>query len=500
MYNYSKPYLFKPFMNLKIIARKKEQKRLDAAFNSPEAEFIAVYGRRRVGKTFLIKEFFTNKECLFFHTTGIKNAKAAEQLKRFSKNIGETFYNNAPVTVEKNWLDAFEQLTQAINQQSPDQKCILFLDELPWLATHKSGLIQALDYYWNRYWVSDERIKLIICGSSASWIIRKVLKDRGGLHNRVTERMRIMPFNLSETNEFLANKNITLNTKQCYELYRCIGGVPFYLSYIQRGISIENIIETLFFEQEGKLLEEFDELFDSLFTASNTYKELIEIIANKQSGILRTEIASVIKQSDPGNQLTERLNNLENAGFIQGYLPLDATKKGYLYKLTDEFCYFYLKWVKTVVKQVKTNSISNYWSSSINTPAYFNWAGYTFENYCIKNILLLKKLAGASPAAFASPWQQRPHAKITTGTQVDLLVEDGDTAYLFEFKYTKSAFVIDKSYSNVLENKVNVYKEIRGKDKQVLLILVSANGLKENDYSNKLVDKVLCLDDILGSN
>lgn len=484
-------------MKTKIIARKKEQERLNAAFQSEKAEFIAVYGRRRVGKTFLIKEFFSNKECLLFHSTGIKKGKTTEQLKRFAKNLGEAFYNNAPVAVEKNWLDAFEQLTQAINQQNSNQKCILFFDELPWLATHKSGLLQALDYYWNRYWVSDPRIKLIICGSSASWIIRKILKDRGGLHNRVTEKMRLMPFTLSETNEFLNANNIKLDIRQTYKLYRCIGGIPFYLNYIRRGISIENLIETLFFERDGKLLEEFDELFDSLFSDSETYKELIELIASKQSGILRTQIASSIKLSHPGNQLTERLSNLENAGFIQGYLPLDANKKGYLYKLTDEFCYFYLKWVKPISKQIQTNAVSDYWRNMMDSPAYYNWAGYTFENYCIKNLFTLKKLVSANPASFASPWQRRPNSTNDTGAQIDLLIEDNETAYIFEFKHTQTPFSIDKSYARSLENKIEVYRKNRGKDKQILLILVTANGLAENSYSKALVDKAICLEELL---
>lgn len=207
----------------KIIARVREQEVLKHLLQSKKAEFLAIYGRRRIGKTYLIRNFFTEHSCIYLHVTGIQNGKLKEQLKQFAKQIGITFYNGASIGPYRSWMDAFEELTKAIQQTRSKKSMVLFFDEFPWMATKRSGLLSALEYYWNRYWSHEPSIKLIICGSSASWVIDKIINNKGGLYNRVTRTMRLAPFSLHETNAFLKEQGIELNQQQILELYMVLG-------------------------------------------------------------------------------------------------------------------------------------------------------------------------------------------------------------------------------------------------------------------------------------
>lgn len=482
-----------------IIARQDEKRVLEDLLSSNSSEFLAVYGRRRVGKTFLITEFFTQKKCIYMHSTGIKRGTLEQQIEQFMQGFSKTFYQGAPLQVPKRWFDAFDLLTKTIENDKSKNKIVLFLDELPWLVTPRSQLLDALDFYWNRYWVSNQKIKLIICGSSASWIIKNILKNKGGLHNRVTARMRILPFNLKDSLKFLDSKGLKLNNEQGMKLYRCIGGIPHYLRQYKKNTSIQKFIDVNFFRLEGPFFSEYNELFESLFNSFSAYMELVEIIGSAQSGILRSKIENTATQSTKGGQLTTRLEHLQEAGFIQSYCPIDNNKTGKIYRLVDEFCIFYLKWVKPVSEQIKSNVIETYWPSIINTPPYYNWCGYAFETYCFKNIIPLKIIIGASPASFASPWSYRPHSKKMTGTQIDLVIDDIDTTYLCEIKYTKEPFEIDRAYAEKLHNRISVYTKANGRGKQILFVLISAKGVKENSYSRKLVDISITMDDILST-
>ena len=267
-------------MSTKLIGRKEECGILQALLDSNRPEFLALYGRRRVGKTFLVREFFQNKQVIFFNVTGSKNGKLKEQINHFTTQLGEVFYNGAKIIAEKNWDKTFETLTKTIKHQiSANKKIILFFDELPWMATKNSGLLHTLEYYWNQYWSNNDRIKLIICGSSASWIINKIIKNRGGLHNRITRKIHLEPLNLINTKRFLRHQGINLNNEQITQLYMAVGGIPYYLTYIDKNLSAAQIIEKLAFSKGSFLLEEFDNLFASLFDNHEIYIEIIRIIA-----------------------------------------------------------------------------------------------------------------------------------------------------------------------------------------------------------------------------
>ncbi len=483
-----------------IIAGRIEEKiELLDAFNSEKAEFITLYGRRRIGKTFLIEELFNAKNCYFFHVTGVQNGKLLEQLSEFAKVIGNTFYKGASIASPISWMMAFEELSKAIANAPQNKKIVLFFDELPWMCTKKSRLLQALDYYWNRHWKNDKRIKLIICGSSASWMIKKIIHNKGGLHNRSTRIILLRPFTLSETKQFFNHSGIKLTHKQIVQFYMFCGGIPFYLAHVKRGKSAAQMIDKMCFQENGILYAEFDKIFDSLFNEANVYKELIRVIARKKMGVGRPYIEKNSKYLSDGGTLTEKLKDLESAGFIKTFKPLGHKRQGVYYRVIDEYCYFYLKWIEptkhTLIAQERNNQ---YWSNKVNTPEYYNWMGYAFESICYKHISEIKKALEINAGSHSGTWRYLPKsASKEIGAQIDLLFErkDGVTT-ICEIKYTEDAYVIDKDYAENLKRKINIYQEQTRTKNQIHLAFISAAGIKENEYSRKLVDGVVVLDDL----
>ncbi len=479
-----------------IVGRDPEKKILHTLYHSRDAELIAVYGRRRVGKTYLIKNFFQSQDGIYFHITGIKNGSLKTQLMRYIKIFSEVFYPHITLKTPNTWMEAFEILNNAIHQQPKHQKIVLFFDELPWLASRRSGILQALEYFWNQYWVNDERLKLIVCGSSSSWMLNKVIKNRGGLHHRVTRKLRMMPFTLSETQEFLQYQDIHLSQSQIAKLYMVMGGIPYYLKQLSKKYSIDQNISQLFFESDGLFFEEFNEVFFSLFDEAEPYKELIRLIAKAQSGLSRQEIEKKNKLTGKGGYLTKRLNDLEASGFIASYTPFQNKQRGTYYRIFDEYCYFYLKWIEPIKSHLKRDHNPHYWLNVIHTPAYHHWSGYAFENLCYKHITSIKKAIDIPLSSLSSPWRYSPKSSTDEGTQIDLVFQRPDQAItLCEIKYTEKPFSITKAYAKILENKISTFQDVTKTSQQIFMSLISAKGLRDNAYSEKLLQHVVTLED-----
>lgn len=481
-----------------IIGRTKEKALLARAYESENAEFLVAYGRRRVGKTFLIESFINAQTCIFFHVVGIQKGSLKEHLKEFSKEMGRVFYGNAKMETSLTWMHAFEALNNAINHQNRPLPIVLFFDEFPWIATPRSGLLQALEYYWNRFWKNDKRIKLIICGSSASWIVKKIIQHRGGLHNRITAKINLKPFNLVETKLFLHHRGIKLSAQQLVELYFVIGGVPYYLNQIQKNLSMAENINSLCFKKDGVLFDEFNILFTSLFDEAETYEELIRVIARNRHGISREEIERSIKHTKKGGTLTQRLHDLEMAGFIKGFLPIWHSKKGIFYRMLDEYSLFYLQWIEQEKHNIELESEdSNFWLEMIKSPRYQSWRGYAFESVCYKHIAAIKKALGIKSAANTSAWRYVPRAdEVGPGAQIDLLFDRTDDAItICEIKYSDKPFIIDKNCAEGLKRLINVFRAVTRSRKQVFIAIIAANGLKQNTYAKEFVNAVVSMDD-----
>jgi AAA+ ATPase superfamily predicted ATPase len=476
---------------MSIVGRKIELKFLNKILSSKESEFISVFGRRRVGKTYLIREFFSNKKCLFLHCTGIQNGKLAPQLENFSEAISKTFFDEIKLGELASWHEAFKVLNTQILKSK--EKVVIFLDELPWLASPKSGILQEIDYYWNHHWSALNNVVLIVCGSSASWLIKNIIHNKGGLHNRITGQLKLAPFDLNETADFLISRQIKLSNKHVLSLYMTLGGIPYYLKYVERGLTAEENIQKILFDQSSPLKDEFQLLFKSLFNDGDSYIELIKIISKNREGVPRAVLKTASKLSTDGGRLTKRLNDLCHAGFIEEYIPWNKERGAY-YKLIDEFCLFYLYWIKPNKREL---FIRDYWITQSQMPAYSAWSGYAFEAVCMKHISQIIKALEIKSSGTVSSWRHFPKKHMEKGAQIDLLIDRNDDAIsVCEIKYTDKPFVIDKNEYEKLKRKVSIFKLTTETKKQIFLSLISAAGVKANKYRDELIDSTITLDDL----
>ncbi len=482
-----------------IIGREYECEILASVLTSKKPEFIALYGRRRVGKTYLVKNFFMQRKSVFFSITGEKDAPMKNQINHFTQQISAIFYNGVKLASGRNWDETFELLTKSLDTVSKKEKIVMFFDEFPWMATQNSGLLKTLEYYWNQHWSSDNRIKLIICGSAASWIIDNIVNNTGGLHNRITKNIYLEPLNLLETERFLNGNSIQLKRKQIIDLYMSMGGVPYYLNQIEKGLSATQIIESLAFQRKGFLLLEFDKLFSSLFKNSQVYEQIVRIIASHRYGIGKRQLLEKLGKKELGKGGLEKLKALKESGFIIEFKPHMHKEKGLYYKLIDNYCLFYLHWVEPVRDTLLNRSLTKgYWDKMKQMPAWHSWSGLAFEAICYDHLPQISKALALSPTAIPSTWRYVPR-KISDGkgAQIDLLFDrDDDSITICEIKYTEKSFVITKEYAEKLQQKLETFRRVTRTKKQLFLVIISANGMKKNKYSEKLINSVVTLDDL----
>jgi len=483
----------------KIIGREEELTTLEECFYSNKPEFLAIYGRRRIGKTLLIRTFFEGKKITFLNTTGTLNGLMKEQIANFTRRIGEAFYQGAELKNVTNWNDAFKLLNDAINTAPPKKKIVLFFDEFPWMATKNSKILQSLDYFWNQYWSRDQRIKLIICGSSATWIIKKIINNKGGLHNRITRTIHLEPYNLRDTKRFLTYLGVSLNNRQITQIYMVTGGVPYYLSFIKKGLSASQNIEKLAFQRKSFLLGEFENLFAALFEDAETYISIVRAIAQHRYGIDQKKLFSKIKGLSKGGRNSDKLKALEDANFIIRFVPHLHSKKGIYYKVIDEYTLFYFNWIEPIKETLAARTMkNNYWSSIQSMPEWYSWAGYAFEAICYKHIPQISEALGMESTAIPNTWRYNPtKTSNIQGAQIDLLFDrKDDSITVCEIKYTDQPFEIDKKYAKQLAQKIDVFKQVTRTDKQLFLAIVSANGLKQTVYSEEMVNAVVTLNNL----
>jgi uncharacterized protein len=484
----------------KIIGRKEEQKKLEALFKAKESGFAAIFGRRRIGKTFLVEQFFANKDCCLFHITGIRDGSMEDQLWGFTRVLESTFYDQS-ITIEnpKTWLRAFELLTYSIDKYSQKKTVVLFFDELSWLVTKKSKFLQALEYYWNRYWSKCNKIKLIVCSSASSWIVSKIINAKGGLHNRVTLKIPLLPFTLFETKDFLQYIGTKYTDKQILDLYMVFGGIPFYLKTINKNLSVQQNINSICFNSKGLLFAEFKNLYASLFEEYEIYEEIIRTVASKRCGIARTELVKILKLSSSGGRLDKRLQELEQTGFIISFIPYGFHKKGVYYKIIDEYSLFYLNWIETFARNLnKKTNYTNYWIEISQTPRWLSWAGYAFESICYKHIDNIRDILHIPHAATIGSWQYLPPKNSKEdGAQIDLLFDrPDDVITICEIKYNKDLYKLDKQEAKSLLNKIEIFKKRTGTKKQITAILITVAGIQETIYSEELLHGTISAADL----
>ncbi|MFN4316287.1 MAG: AAA family ATPase [Chitinophagaceae bacterium] len=453
-----------------VIGRDEEKTILTEALLTDSAELIAVFGRRRIGKTYLIRNHY--KDYLKFELTGIHDASLKEQLHNFSRSLQESAGLTYRPSDPASWLEAFEMLSDHLKKIVRKSPVVILIDELPWLCTPRSGFLQAFGHWWNTSASRIPQLKVVICGSAASWMIRQVINDRGGLHNRVTRRIRLLPFTLHETKAFLEYQRVKLDDFQVLQLYMAMGGVPHYLKHVQKGQSAAQIVDKLFFSKQGILKTEFSGLYRSLFANASNHEAVVRALARKPEGLNRAEIIAACGFTT-GGWTTALIEELEQSGFITQYIPFGRTQRDAIYKLSDEYSLFYLKFVESA-KSVGPGS----WLRIARTARFHSWAGFAFEAVCQKHVDQIKKALGISGVyTETSAWRH------TGGAQIDMLLDRADHCInLCEMKFSEMHFTISKKYAAELDRKVQVFREQTGTRKSIFLTMVSSYGTVENEY------------------
>ena len=468
-----------------IIGRKEEQQILRSAVQSENSEFVAVYGRRRVGKTYLIRETFGYK--FTFQHTGLAKGNTKEQLFSFAISLRDAGYDDCPIP--KSWLEAFSLLS-AYLKNSADEKKIVFLDELPWMDTPRSNFISAFEHFWNGWASARKDIILIICGSATSWIINKVINDHGGLHNRVTKQIALQPFTLKECEMFAQSKGLEMSRYQLAECYMVLGGIPYYWSLLEKGLSLAQNIDKIIFAKNGKLSNEFNQLYASLFKSPEQYIDIVTALGKKKAGMTREEIIAATDKYSNG-ALSKVLDELEYCGFIRKYNGFDKKSKQAIYQLIDNYTLFYFKFI-----QQNENNDEHFWSASIDSAMHRAWSGLAFERLCMAHTQQIKVALGIS-GVLSNVYSWRKEADETSdGAQIDLLIDRNDQVInLCEMKYSLSEYAIDAEYEQKLRNKKSAFIDATNTRKAVHLTMVTTFGIKANAHSG-IVQNEITLEDL----
>lgn len=468
-----------------IIGRKEEIAILNEALHSEEAEMIAVLGRRRVGKTFLIREIY--KERIIFELTGIRNQSDKEHLEAFMLKIEEL--TGEKQAIPNGWLEAFFRLKMALKPLvQPDKKLVLFFDELSWLAPSGSNFLDYLGHFWND-WASRENLVVVLCGSAASWIIQKVINDKGGLHNRVTKYLNLKPFTLLETEAYFQSKLINFTRYQIVQMYMAFGGIPFYLKEIRSDKSAIQNINDICFEEHGLLKNEFNRLYPALFDNAEQHIAVIRALAKSNKGLSRTEIIQHGKVSN-GSSTTRVLEELEQTGFIMAFHPFGKKKKDKIYRLADEYSNFYLRFIENTTYEGEGTFLQ-----LSQLQEYKIWCGYAFEGICMKHVPQIKKALGIGGVYTTTYSYLRKADAFEKGLQIDMLIERADRVInLFEIKFYNTEFVFTKEYGDKVRERLFLFMRLAKTKAQIRMTMMTTYGIKHNIHSLGLVDPVLTLD------
>ncbi len=467
---------------MEIIGRKKETALLQNLLNTDKSELVAVYGRRRIGKTFLIREVF--KKNILFEITGLHNGTMKDQLKNFHHQIANCFKIQDPSEgIPADWSDAFKMLETCIDKSRVREKKVIFFDEFPWMASMRSKFLTWFENFWNSYCTYRKDLIVVICGSAASYMVKEIIQNKGGLHNRLTQRIRLLPFNLHETKQFLESRKIKFEHYDILLLYMSIGGVPHYLERIKRGLSVAQNIDNLCFEQDSELMNEFNEVFAFLFNNANAHISIIRALGNTNKGLTRAELLNKSKLQQSGFT-TNVLNELIESGFVSQYTPYCKKNRNSLFRLSDEYCMFYLKFIEPNKSGGKGT-----WAKLSQKNRFNVWTGFAFETICLKHIQQIKNELGiGSVFTKCSSWKNEL-------VQIDLVIDrDDNRINLCEMKFHSDVYTLTKADFENLKNKHRYFFEEIKTRKGVYFTFISSYGLKENSYSLNIIENSITMD------
>lgn len=464
-----------------MIGRENELLRLKNSLQSKNSELIAIYGRRRIGKTYLIRNCYKND--IVFEATGLYQGTIEQQLNIFLKQLRIASKTFDKIDKIANWEDAFELLKRYISGLRNKNKKVIFIDEFPWFDTHKSDFLMYFGHFWNTYCEKRNDLIVILCGSAASYMVQNILQNKGSLHNRLTYKLQINPFTLYETKQYLLHKGINWTNYNIIQLYIVLGGIPHYLSKITKQESVTQNIQRLCFDLNGDLVNEFEEVFESLFTHSNTHKEIVRALGKTQKGSTRDELIHYTSLTGGGN-FSKALNELIVSGFVSFSKTYGNKKKLTLYRLSDEYSRFYLKYIEPNKNQSK-----HFWLTLSREQSFISWCGFNFETICLKHVHQIKKALGiVGIHSENASWKNE-------NAQIDLIIDRSDKwINLIEMKFYNQEYTIDKTEYQKLINRIQIYKSETKTKKHTSLTIISPFGIKQNEYATEIVDNNFTID------
>ncbi len=466
----------------KVVGRNTEVKILEKALNNNASDLIAVYGRRRIGKTFLIREHY--KKHIVFEIAGLSSGLMHDQLENFTKQINARKKKSA-VKQPESWIQAFTLLERYLNRFTSTRKKVIFIDEFPWMATARSKFLTAFENFWNSYCTKRNDLIVVICGSSASYMVQKIVKNKRGLHNRITQKIRLLPFNLHETELFLKKQGIRYTRYDILQLYMAIGGVPHYLEKLEKGLSVAQNLDKLCFEKDGVLNDEFNLLYSSLFENSEKHLTIVKTLSASGKGLTRSAIIEKSKIPS-GGDFSLKLDELIQSGFVSEHQYYQNKKQLSLYRLSDEYSRFYLKFIENT-----KNGGAGTWVRFHKKQSYVSWSGFAFETLCLKHVEQLKKALRVDAIYSTNSSWFNEHA------QVDLLIDrDDNVMNLCEMKFSNAPYTIDKKDYLSIKNKVVQLDEHLNTRKNIFVTMVTTYGVNENKYSQELVQNTVTMDSL----
>lgn len=461
-----------------LVAREKEQEILKNAFQDDRSHFIAVYGRRRVGKTFLVRETLKN-QFLFMHS-GLANGNYSQQLSEFYSSLVDAGMETDH-SVPHNWMEAFGLLKKLIRTSDKDRK-VIFIDELSWMDTRKSDLIMALESFWNGWASARDDIVLIICASATSWMLNKVIHNKGGLYNRLTDQIALEPFNLYECEQLLKMHGIVLDRYEILEGYMIIGGIPYYWEQFDKSLSLAQNIDMLFFARNARLKNEFEYLYASLFKNPEDYIKIVTALSTKKMGMSRSELSKATGLNVSG-VFSKKLDELESCGFIRVYHAFGKKNRDSIIQLIDNYTFFYFQFLKNQSTDV------HYWTNNYDSPERRNWSGHAFERVCLQHLpQILHALGITGVSSDSCAWQcKTDEDNGIYGSQIDLLIVRKDRVInVCEMKFSENEYAITKAYDEKLRHKISDFKNVTKSKYAIHLTLVTTYGLKRNTYSGRI--------------
>lgn len=465
-----------------VVGRDREQRTLRQALASDRPELVALYGRRRVGKTFLVRQ--TYEAQLVFELVGSHAGARAAQLQAFATALGRAVGAPAPLAAPDDWPAAFELLIRYLEPllAAKKTKRVVFLDELPWLATRRSGFLAAFEHFWNSWASKQPRLVVVICGSSSSWMLRKIIRQRGGLHNRVTRRLRLDPFTLGEAEKLLESQGVRLGRYQTLQLYMTLGGVPHYLSQVEPGESAAQAIDRLCFARGGALRDEFLHLYEALFNKPERHEAVVRALASRRRGLTRNELLRAASLGT-GGAATKVIDELVESGFVMATHHLGFDKKETIHRLADPYSLFYLRFVEG-----HRGASKGAWLTKHRSPSFKAWSGLSFEAIAMMHVSGIKAGLGIEAVqAEYSAWQHRPTDADDDGAQIDLVIERADhTTNLCEMKFAEAEYTISKGYARELRNKRATFERVTSTRHALITTMVTTYGVKDNVHAQAL--------------